>query len=288
MRLTSSVLGVLTLALTVGACASVATAGTPAPAATTSAPRTARFDYAPTACAAPASMKLTLAIIAPTWQQQAGTEATKASATLTTATGSGVTDMQTRFKNALREDFLELVTCRGLTTRGPFANFDAMVFPDRDGSNLLLEPVIESTMGLVAVTRVARCKGFLGKAACSMDAVAGSTPTSYTINGTIQLGGRITLTLREPLSNTRMWTKSIEMPSDRVSFTGETVHSSLSGATPDVWADRGVQTVLVPALEAAYAAVLRASDGYLNPRELQLVAGQAADVKRKASISIPR
>jgi len=66
------------------------------------------------------------------------------------------------------------------------------------------------------------------------------------------------------------------------------VFSAVSGTTPDLWADRGVQTVLAPALEEAYAAVLKAADGYLNPRELQLVAAQAAEVRRKASISIPR
>ncbi len=197
-------------------------------------------------------------------------------------------DVQTRFKTALRDDFLELVTCRGLLTRGPFPNFDAMMYPDRDAANLLLEPLIESTIGMIEATRVARCKGFLGKAGCSLDAVSGSTPTSYTINGTIQLGGRIMLTLREPLTNTRMWTKSIEMPSERVRFTSETVFSAVSGTTPDLWADRGVQSVLAPALEEAYAAVLKAADGYLNPRELQLVAAQAAEVRRKASISIPR
>ena len=275
---------VLSFALTVGACAS--TASISAPSTPTPAPRTARFDCAPTACAAPASTKLTLAIVAPTWQQQSSADGAKIG--MSAITGGGISEMQTRFKTALRDDFLELVTCRGLLTRGPFANFDAMMFPDRDASNLLLEPVIEFTMGVVEVTRVPRCKGFLGKSMCSLDAVSGSTPTSYTITGTIQLGGRITLTLREPLTNTRMSTQCIEMPSDLVRFTGETVYSAVSGTAPDLWADRGVQAVLVPALETAYAAVLHASDGFLNVRELQLVAAQAADVRRKASISIPR
>ena len=283
MRLTSAAAVGLTLAITVGACATTAATGNPV--APVPSPRAARFDYAATNCAAPASMKLTLAIVAPTWQQQQAADGSKIIASVTSA---GTTDIQTRFKTALRDDFLELVTCRGLLTRGPFPTFEAMVFPDREGSNLLLEPVIESTLGFVEITRVPRCKGFIGKASCSLDVVAGGTPTSFTINGTIQLGGRITLTLREPLSNTRMWTRSIEMPSDRVRFIGETVFSAVSGTSPDLWSDRGVQSALVPALEGAYAAVLRASEGYLNPRELELVATQAAEVRRTASISIPR
>lgn len=272
----------LTLTLTVGACAATATvAKTPTPA-----PRAAQFDYSPTGCAAPATMRLTVAIVAPTWQQQSSAHDVRINAP--TSRASAASEAQTGFRTALRDDFLELVTCRGLLTRGPFANFDAMVFPDRDGSNLLLEPVIESSISLVDIIRVPRCKGFLAKASCSLDAVAGGSPTAYTTNGTIQLGGRVTLTLREPLTNTRMWTKSIEMPSDRVRFTGEAVFSAVSGTTPDLWADLGVQAVLAPALEKAYAAVLAAADGYLNPRELQLVAAQAAEVRRKASISIPR
>lgn len=282
MRLTSA--AAIGLTLTVGACASTATTGTrvaPVPA-----PRTARFDYASTDCVAPASMRLTLAIVAPTWQQQPAADGSKIGASL--SSGAGVTDIQRRFTTALRDDFLELMTCRGLLTRGPYLSFEAMVYPDREGSNLLLEPVIESTLGFVEVTRVPRCRGFIGKASCGLDVVAGATPTSYTVNGALQLGGRITLTLREPLSNTRMWTRSIEMPSDRVRFTGESVYSAVAGTAADLWADRGVQSALTPALEAAYAAVLRASEGYLNPRELALVAAQAAEVRRKASISIPR
>jgi hypothetical protein len=280
-----SIAAALSLAVGIGACAS--TGATSAPAASVPVPRSARFDYAATDCAAPSSMKITLAIIAPTWQQ-VPTEGTAATASLSFGTGAVVTEMQTRFRTALRDDFLELVTCRGLLTRGPFTNFDSMVFPDRDGSNLLLEPLVESTMKMVGVTRVPRCRGFVGRSLCGLDAVSGTLPASYTVNGTIQLGGRITLTLREPLSSTRMWTRSIEMPSGQVRFIGETVYSAVAATTPDLWADPGVQTALVPALEEAYATVLRAADGHLNPRELQLVAAQAAEVRKKASISIPR
>ncbi len=284
-RPTTRIAAALSLAVVVGACAS--TGATSTPATSVPVPRSARFDYAATGCAAPASMKVTLAIIAPTWQQ-VPTEGTAATASLSIGTGAAVTEMQTRFRTALRDDFLELVTCRGLLTRGPFPSFDSIMFPDRDGSNLLLEPLIESTMKMVGVTRVPRCRGFVGKSLCGLDAVSGTSPTSYTVNGTIQLGGRITLTLREPLTNARMWTRSIEMPSAQVRFIGETVYSAVAATNPDLWADRGVQTAVVPALEEAYATVLSAADGYLNPRELQLVAAQAAEVRKKASISIPR
>jgi hypothetical protein len=167
--------------------------------------------------------------------------------------------------SALRDDFLEIVTCRGYLSKGPFDSFESMVFPDREGSDLLLEPVIESTMALIDVRPASHCKGFLGKASCTMEAASGATPTSFTLNGAIHLGGRVTLTLREPVTNTRMWTKSVEMPVERVPFTGETVYSALAKpAPPDAWADRGVQAALAPALERAYQAVLTASEGHLN------------------------
>jgi len=284
MRLIRHTAALVASIIVLGACAATTVRTEPTPAAP--APRQARFDFEATGCAAAASTRLTVAIIAPSWQQQGATEGVKVSASL--GNGSAITEIQNRFKDALRQDFLELVTCRGLATRGPFQNFDSMMFPDRDASNLLLEPVIESTLGMVDVAKVARCKGFLGTLGCTVDAAAGTSPTSYTVNGSIQLGGRVTLTLREPLTNTRMWTKSVDLPADRVKFTGQTVYSSTSSASLDLWADRGVQTVLVPALEEAYAAVLRASDGYLNTRELQLIAVQAADVRKKASIAIPR
>jgi hypothetical protein len=248
----------------------------------------ARLDHAPTGCAAPSSMKLTLAIVAPTWQPPASATAPTA-AVVTSQVTPGMAALQGKFRTALRDDFLEIITCRGYLSKGPFESFDVMVFPEREGSDLLLEPVIESTMALIDVRPTASCKGFLGKTSCTLDAASGAAPTSFTLNGAIQLGGRVTLTLREPVTNTRMWTKSVEMPAERVPFTGETVYTPTSRtAPPDAWADRGVQTALAPALERAYRAVLQASDGYLNVRELQLVATQAADVRRKASISVPR
>ena len=274
------------LSITVAACATTSAVSAPEPSGPT-----ARFYHVATGCAPASSMKLTLAIVAPAWQQKAPTiptpppPPTSASAAPTVG---GNAALNAKFRAALRDDFLEIVACRGYLSKGPFDSFDAMVYPDREGSNLLLEPIIESSAAFVDITKAARCKGFLGKASCTMDAVSGTTPLSYTVNGAIQLGGRVTLTLREPVTNTRMWTKSVEMPSERVVFTGEGVYSASATIAPDLWADRGVQVVLVPALERAYASVLTAADGYLNARELQLVATQAADVRRKASISVPR
>jgi hypothetical protein len=224
----------------------------------------ARLDHAPAGCVAPSSMKLTLAIVAPTWQQRSP-EGSAPQAALTVQSSPGATTLQNKFRSALRDDFLEIVTCRGYLSKGPFDSFESMVFPDREGSDLLLEPVIESTMALIDVRPASHCKGFLGKASCTMEAASGATPTSFTLNGAIHLGGRVTLTLREPVTNTRMWTKSVEMPVERVPFTGETVYSALAKpAPPDAWADRGVQAALAPALERAYQAVLTASEGHLN------------------------
>lgn len=106
--------------------------------------------------AAPACMKLALAIVAPTGQQQPPSDGPKIG--MSSSNGCGVSEMQTRFTTALRDDLLALLTCRGLLTRGPFANFDAMMFPDCDPSNLLLEPVIEAdrnwTVGQTACRRL--------------------------------------------------------------------------------------------------------------------------------------
>jgi hypothetical protein len=255
----------LTAALTLGCTVPVQTAPSPPLAPP-------HYDYTPAPpCDAPGSAKLTVAVVSPQ------SPAPRAGRTVGAQPGI-VLDIIP----AMRDDFFELMTCRGYLTRGPFGSFEAMVYPDREGSQLLLEPELQ--IAVTVSSAAATSKNLLGQTIPTAPSMAGI------VTGSGSIGGRVALTLKEPITNTRMWTRSIEVPATTFAFTTE---KRYSGAMPfaqlryAVLDDEGLRRVLQPNLEAMYLSVLKTAESYLNRQELATVARQAVDVRKKAAISVP-
>lgn len=239
--------------------------------ATTPLPRAA-YDFTPTPCEQPGSTKLTLAVVAPRWQNPAA-----ASSQVVYSQGP-VPGVMTDLTTAMRGDFLELATCLGYLTRGPFDSFESMVFPDREASQLLLEPELLMNM---AITNMVAKQG----------SIISIGQTGNQITGSASVGGRISLTLKEPVTNTRMWTKSIEVPSETFAFISEKKYLTAS-MTEDIarrvlLEDAGLLRPLLPKLEAIYRGVFTTAQSYLNAREVATVATQAAAVKKRAAVAVP-
>jgi hypothetical protein len=155
-----------------------------------------------------------------------------------------------------------------------------MVFPDRQAAQLLLEPELLISVQITGAQREE--PQFL---AALINKNAG-----VRISATATVGGRVNLNLKEPVTNTRMWTRNIEVPTQSFSFTTDETYPA--GATPAqlryyAISDDGLLRALIPNLETMYGKVFEAAEGYLNKDELQSVAVQAADVRKKASIGVP-
>jgi len=236
------------------------------------------YSYTPTGPCAPAgSSHLTLAIVAPRWQD--ANPAANAG-----VMGQTYRNPQQRFfpdlSAAMRADFLQLVTCRGYLAKGPFDSFEAMVYPDRMSSELLLEPELLIKVDIGEVTAVE--PDFL-------TALANSGQKKIRANASVS--GRVNLSLKEPVTNTRMWVRSIEIPATPFTFDSDKLYPT-SRMTDDMArmylaADDGLARAVIPKLEAVYASVFSAADKYLNRQELTSVASQASDVRKRAAIRVP-
>jgi hypothetical protein len=239
---------------------------------------TGHYDYSPEPpCRSSGSAALTLAIVAPTWQGNAKSTAA-ASPTGTLQSSKVISDLA----DAMKGDFLELVTCRGYLVRGPFDSFDAMVYPDREASQLLLEPQLELQFRIVSITQDNPdvLTSLLNKTA----------PTRF--RGVASVGGRVTLTLKEPITNTRMWTRSIEVPYDTAQFVTDggapwSVPYSPEQMGAMAMADPGFGQAVIPKLEVIYQHIFRTAESYLNAHELATVAAQAVPVRKRGVIANP-
>ena len=237
-----------------------------------------RYDFSPTPpCSPVGTTKLTVAIVSPRWQAP-------------TQSGLSMVNMGVAYTQpkilldvapAMRADFLELVSCRGYLAKGPFDSFEAMVYPDREASHLLLEPELQLDVDIPTISMVE--KSFLG--GLLKDKSGGQ------LTGTATVGGRVTLSLKEPVTNTRMWSRSIDIAPETFAFTSVSSYSSalsVPQAKLAVLNDDGLRRGLQPKLEAMYSRILTTADNYLDRRELTTVATQAADVRKKATIGVPR
>lgn len=237
-----------------------------------------RYSYTPTGSCSPAgSSRLTLAIVAPRWQ---GANATPSGGTM----GQTYRTPQDRFfpdlSAAMRADFLQLVTCRGYLAKGPFDSFEAMVYPDRVGSELLLEPELLIKVDIGEVSAVE--PDFLTALASS---------GQKKIRASASVGGRVNLNLKEPVTNTRMWARSINVASESFTFDSERLYPTArmtdDQARAVLLSDEGLARALSPKLEVMYGSVFTAADQYLNRQELSSVASQAVDVRKRAAIRVP-
>lgn len=248
-----------------------------------SAPRSypiGRYDSTPAeACQPAGSARLTLAIVAPRWQDPVYPSAIRQASTI----GSGGARVIQDLAQALKGDFLELITCRGYLAKGPFDSFDAMVYPDREASQLLLEPEIDIALRVHSL--VQDSPDFITAI------IAKQAPMAF--RGIAGIAGRISVTLKEPITGTRLWTRSIEVPADTAAFVTDlkapySPHYSADQLSQAIVNDPGFGAAVIPKLEAMYGRVLRTAENHLNARELNVVAAQAVSVRRKSVIVAPR
>ncbi|MBI3365991.1 MAG: hypothetical protein HY033_13940 [Ignavibacteriae bacterium] len=208
------------------------------------------FHYTPTSNAVAASAEVTFAVVNASYSEN-----------------QPWTSMWpfTDFSKNMGLDFQQILSSRGFTVKGPFGAYDEMTFPDKKGSDLVLQPTLDVRLDITDTKYKENVK------------ILGSN--TYTLVGQAAIGGRVTLSLMESLSKERMWFKSIDIPREMISWEGEKEYSA-PPSQADL-SDPGIVKPLGPKLEAIYTKVMEAAWKYLDPEEMKLVKKQAEEIKKK-------
>lgn len=210
------------------------------------------FEFTPPTNAGPNSANVTLALVNAHYSQN--------------ETWTNVAPFNS-FSESLDGDFQELLSARGFTVRGPFAEYQEMTFPDKKGSDLILQPnldvTIESTPKVVPE--------ILGKQ----------------LEADLVVRGRVNLDVRESLTGEQMWRKSIELkPPETVHCEGKFYASDAAIPTSDgtaaaMLANPECARLVVPIMERFYLKVMDTSWKYLEPEEMVVVKKQSQEIKTK-------
>lgn len=243
----------------------------------------------PDSCALPGATPVTFAVISPRTIKAEGSGSSIDNASVRNAELAAWTkpkrDLLESFNSSMRQDLFALLTCKGFTTRGPFASYDEMVFPDRTGSDLILQPEIDLTLSVrgVPVTQS------FGNALFSA-ALGAKSPTSTKVKGKATIGGKITLGLRESITDTRMWTRTVAVPSESFEFVSDREYpvSAEPYFAEVLTGDAAFIRELAPRLLTVYQNVMTAAWRYSDPQEMQMVKGQSLEPRKRGVAGIAK
>lgn len=221
---------------------------------TAPAPAALNFHYAPPSRATPNSAGVSFAIVNAQY-----------------ASGEHITRLPSfsEFSRHIGSDLAEALAAHGFTTRGPFGSYSEMTFPDKQSSDLTLQPNLEVSLTVSPLTPHEKIN-LLG-------------PNYVIYSGTVSVGGRVSLFVNESLSNEKMWVKNVDLPVSSVPWQGVQKYNPQAGPPPIevLMNDAGFSGPVGQQLSAVYQQIMQAAWTYLDPSEMAVVKQQSQEARRR-------
>ena len=228
------------------------------PVAQAEAKQTFSFDYTPKEVNKSGTANMLLAFVNPYY----ATEFTS---------GSG--ELFKNFQKAMQGDIQEIIVAKGFNLKGPFQEFGEMIFDDKKRTDMVIQ--IE-----IAPAFTAQEGGWNAKYHMNLLSTGASYYT-YTYSGTASLVGKINLTGIEPLTNEKIWTKSVNIPGiENISINSTTEYSRQLSST-ELMSDPGVYNALGKALMVQYAGIMDKITAYFSVEEFSSMKPQIKELKSK-------
>ncbi len=165
------------------------------------------------------------------------------------------------FARNMANDFGEILTARGFSVKGPFKEYDLMIYSDKEGSDLVLTAEVEFTSDLTQL----------------------SYTTFSRVEGPLTVSCHINLVAHESITNNRLWTKSVAITPVRVELVSRKTYPNGASLHTLLVNENQFYTALGRALEAQYTEIMNRIYGYLEPKEMAIVK-QAAQKLRDRTV----
>ena len=187
------------------------------------------------------------------------------------------------FASTMTKDFMEVLGAQGFGVRGPFKTYDDMIFPDKEGSDLILtaEVLFEPDSSGTYFKPLPFLKGI------------------NSIEGVVSVNCNINLVVSESLTNEKMWSKTIDIKP--LTIRVKSHKNYLLADLPEIYIKKrkvfqvtgGVPIEVLlelenkfhndlgHALEKQYKEILGKIYTYLDPREMTVVKKQSLEIRKK-------
>lgn len=216
--------------------------------------QTFTFDYVPKTTTKSGSASMVLAFIKPNYANDFT---------------AGGTELFKRFKDALASDIEELIIGKGFSIKGPYAEFDEMVFDDKKRTDVAIR--IEIAPQFTAV------EGGWNEHL----SLLGANYTTYSYAGKASLVGKINITGIEPLTNEKIWSKSVSIPNiENIDIRTSTRYSRRLEGT-EIFRDPGIYNAMGKALQDQYTGIMDKISAHFSAEEFNSLKLQIKELKSK-------
>jgi hypothetical protein len=171
------------------------------------------------------------------------------------------------FKQSLGNDIEELIISKGFTMKGPYSSIDEMVFEDKKRTDIVIQieiiPDFSSTEGEWK----------------SNIALIGQP--SYSYIGKTSLVGKINITGIEPLTNEKIWSKSVLIPKEENIMIQSSNKYSRPLVGSELYEDAGIYNAVGKALQNQYGGIMDKISAHFSPEEFISLKAQIKELKSK-------
>lgn len=212
------------------------------------------FDYVPKESTKPGSVDMLLAQVQPYY--------------VTTFLAAN-NELFRTFREAIGNDIEELIVAKGFNLKGPYGSFDDMIFDDKKRTDIVIQ--IEMSPQFTAAE--GRWKQIYNPI------IVGGW--SYVYSGKVSLIGKINLSGLKPLTNQKIWSKSVSIPNidNIVIVTARKYDHILQDY--EMYQDPGVYNAVGRALCQQYAGIMYKIAAQINAEEFLSMKPEIKELKAK-------
>lgn len=190
--------------------------------------------------------------------------------------------------NAMSASFNEILAAKGFNTKGPFESRELMTYPDKQGSDFLLYPNLDTEIS-VRFTNVRQAappsRGVSGISFGSKKeekaAPAAPDPSSAVCDAVLTMIGSVSIVVQEPVTGEVMDRKKIDIGMPKKTIVGQQGAMCVQAdATTDIWT-MDLKNAWAHAHEDVFQTSMKAFNDYVNGTEMQSFKRQSVDLRNR-------
>ena len=175
----------------------------------------------------------------------------------------------TQFRKNMGKDFEEILTARGYILKGPYESYDLMTYSDKTECELGLDVDIDLNILQTSGGWTYVPPGLYG---------IGGNYTKY--SGTLNLSGKITISIIETFTRQKLLVKSVPVPQQDITVEGERNYPIGSSGIPID--DPAVHNPIAKSLSNFYKTTMQRGWDMLAKEDLVHVQKQVPEIREKA------